>query len=478
MRPVRSLNQSLKLASRAELRRRGAGRVVGEVVRVVEPCAEELERRGGLELGHHVARAADREEVEVLLVARHVAAHALAAVERPGPPGLRRRVAEARRPVLGDEGVDARVRVAVVDEAPQTRGRRAPVDGQDVRLRRAVVHADAVVAVEEVRGAGHVERVAHGRRVDPERLRVAAAAVVVVDRAAERRRRVEAPPKPFLVDAVVVEVVLEVAADLRVDLVEQELAARRRRAAPAQVGHAARVHDVIKEQVRHLAVAVEEDDLVPGHVNWPAEHLRARAAVADGEALELRAHRRRVVVEDPLDELRDVDARIAFSRQVQVVAAALGEEVEPALERRVGRPRHALVVPVAARVPVARRVVAALAEADGRRPVEHEHAAELRPAVLVVEEARHARLLEGRRPRGPLVEHERPELDEDAEHRRRAGAAVRPQDGRVLGRVALALVVEVVDLHVHAHGGGDVDETAVDLARQRLVPAGQLGDGV
>eukprot|EP00965_Chrysotila_dentata_P243977 6205718-Pleurochrysis_carterae.AAC.3 len=60
------------------------------VIFVSEPRAEELKRLRGLELRHHMARTADRQEVKtLLLVAGDVASHAQTAVHRPRPPWLR-----------------------------------------------------------------------------------------------------------------------------------------------------------------------------------------------------------------------------------------------------------------------------------------------------------------------------------------------------------------------------------------------------
>ena len=63
-----------------------------------------------------MARAAYRQEVKVVLVARHVASHALLAVRRPRPPRLNLLEANVRCPVLAPEGIDARVGVAAVDQ--------------------------------------------------------------------------------------------------------------------------------------------------------------------------------------------------------------------------------------------------------------------------------------------------------------------------------------------------------------------------
>lgn len=66
-----------------------------------------------------MAAAADSKEVKVVLVTSDIAAHALAAVHRPGPPRLGLRETHAASPVLRLEGVDARVRVPVIHQNPQ-----------------------------------------------------------------------------------------------------------------------------------------------------------------------------------------------------------------------------------------------------------------------------------------------------------------------------------------------------------------------
>jgi hypothetical protein len=88
-------------------RRRGARRYVRLEVVSRQPLAEEGDRCGGLHLRDHVARAADGQVVEPLrAVARHVAPHPAAAVDRPRPPRLRRDEPESGCPVLalGREG--------------------------------------------------------------------------------------------------------------------------------------------------------------------------------------------------------------------------------------------------------------------------------------------------------------------------------------------------------------------------------------
>mmetsp|Transcript_103039 Transcript_103039/g.250276 ORF Transcript_103039/g.250276 Transcript_103039/m.250276 type:complete len:235 (-) Transcript_103039:831-1535(-) len=123
-----------------------------------------------LVLRDHVARTTDGEEVEVVSVARDVAAHLGLAVPRPGSPGLGLRKTHRGRPVLRVEAVQARVCVAVVDEDPQVGTLRdSPVPGEQAGLSEVVDEAVAVISGEEVRILGYVQRLPHRGGVHPDR---------------------------------------------------------------------------------------------------------------------------------------------------------------------------------------------------------------------------------------------------------------------------------------------------------------------
>mmetsp|Transcript_64550 Transcript_64550/g.129809 ORF Transcript_64550/g.129809 Transcript_64550/m.129809 type:complete len:287 (+) Transcript_64550:279-1139(+) len=235
----RRRRRSASTSTRKTKRRGGASGVVRKPGRFVgDPAGHERERGLGLELGNHVARTPDRQKVQVALVARHVASHALAPIQRPGRPPSRFLEPERHGPVLSEKRVDARVRVSVVHQHANLWVvlRNVAVERHQIGLRLRVVHPDSVVAAEEVGIWVHVQR-CHDLSVgDPRLLRVAAAAHVIVQssprpvqkwrqRRRRRRRRSVAPEvsavaaEVVLVDAFVVEVVVVVPADLHVDLV-------------------------------------------------------------------------------------------------------------------------------------------------------------------------------------------------------------------------------------------------------------------
>ena len=156
-----------------------------------------------------------------------------------------------------------------------------------------------------------------------------------------------------------------------------------------------------------------------------AAHLRAPAAVADGEALEVDLVCR--VVHDLLRQRRAVHTRVRFAGDVEWVLRELREALEEALEDIV-------VVHGRRGVGGGAVVVVAVREAHARRRLEEDVGGRLLPAGLTVKELRDGG---GVLRQGAVVGHEGAVLGEEADERGGAGPAVQPERDGVGLRVAL-----------------------------------------
>mmetsp|Transcript_15495 Transcript_15495/g.31928 ORF Transcript_15495/g.31928 Transcript_15495/m.31928 type:complete len:205 (+) Transcript_15495:197-811(+) len=167
------------------------------------------------------------QEVEVSLVPRNVSAHPGAGVQGPGPPRLLLLQTKATCPVLCDERVDTRVRVAVVNHDPHSlvlvlAHSDILIERHEILFREVVNETDAIVAREEVGVLRDVERVPDLGYVGVDLHCVPSPANVVIESSSPFRvlRPRSALKKAVFVRAVVVQCVFVVTADLVLHVVK------------------------------------------------------------------------------------------------------------------------------------------------------------------------------------------------------------------------------------------------------------------